>query len=193
MRKPSVRHVHGQAADNVIVQTLHQPRIHVVRLELLHPVVQVARVGGVAQRIAPGFLDHPIVVRTQPVSDALGVEAAASFGFLARRACASDMRFRDLIQKALLGRRARGSSWGGAERNCCPRPSRFRARRCGTSPGRQALAPDGCATAGRRDSARWPFRNRRWLRDIRDYRNGRSLGDQRRSARQKERQAQATR
>src|ERR1019366_8278459 len=72
--------VPGEAADDIIVKALDQARIHVVRLDLTEMVVEAARAGGVPQGIAPGLLDHPIIVGAESVRDAERVERGGVVG-----------------------------------------------------------------------------------------------------------------
>src|ERR1039458_6563689 len=70
----------GEAADDVVVKALDQASVDVVGLDLTEVVVEAARGGGVAQGIAPGLLDHPKIVGTEPVRDAQRVERGGVVG-----------------------------------------------------------------------------------------------------------------
>ena len=74
----------GQAADHIVVQPLHQARIHVGRLQFAHPIVQLARVGGVVQRAHPILLNQEEPVGAQAISDSLGVQRAGVIGIAAQ-------------------------------------------------------------------------------------------------------------
>ena len=69
-----------QAADDIIMESLHQARVHVVGIEFGHATVQFSRLGGVAQRIAPGLLHHPVVIGAQTIGNAQGIKRAGVVG-----------------------------------------------------------------------------------------------------------------